>query len=169
MRFKDFDTKDAIVRLSDGLVSVSTTSYADSFLVQELKNRNRNYLSRWEIRDNSSSPESKIFSVYYKDKLVGQIILYDFSEEEESKKCNVSYWVDEFCSKRGITTTALKLVVSQAFAVLNLDSIEAAIQSENLASIRVAEKVGFIRASSVKRYMVMAQADVDHDLYVLNR
>jgi RimJ/RimL family protein N-acetyltransferase len=40
---------------------------------------------------------------------------------------------------------------------------------ENLASIRVAEKVGFIRAASVKRYMVMAQADVDHDLYVLNR
>ena len=59
--------------------------------------------------------------------------------------------------------------MSQAFAVLNLDAVEAAIQSENLASIRVAEKVGFIRASSVKRYMVMAQADIDHDLYVLNR
>jgi ribosomal-protein-alanine N-acetyltransferase len=168
MRFKDFDTTDAIVRLSDGLVSVSTTAYTDTFAVRELKSRNRNYLSRWETRDNSSSPESKIFSVYYKEKLVGQIILYEFSGEE-SKKCNVSYWIDEFCSKRGITTTALKLVMSHAFAVLNLDAVEAAIQSENLASIRVAEKVGFIRASSVKRYMVMAQADIDHDLYVLNR
>ena len=168
MRFKDFDTTDAVIRISNGLVSVSTTSYADSFLVQELKNRNRNYLSRWETRDNSSNPESKIFSVYYKDKLVGQIILYDFSGEE-SKKCNVSYWVDEFCSNRGITTTALKLVISHAFVVLNIDAVEAAIQLENLASIRVAEKLGFIRARSVKRYMVMAQADVDHDLYVLNR
>jgi ribosomal-protein-alanine N-acetyltransferase len=168
MRFKDFDTTDAVVRMSDGLVSVSTTAYTDTFAVQELKNRNRNYLSRWETRDNSSSPESKIFSVYYKDKLVGQIVLYEFSGEE-SKKCNASYWVDEFCSNRGITTTALKLVISHAFTVLNVDVIEAAIQMENLASIRVAEKVGFIRASSVKRYMVMAQADVDHDLYVLNR
>jgi ribosomal-protein-alanine N-acetyltransferase len=168
MRFKDFDTKDAIVRLSDGLVSVSTTAYNDTFAIQELKTRNRNYLSRWETRDNSSSPESKIFSVYYKDKLVGQIILYEFNGEE-SKKCNASYWVDEFCSNRGITTTALKLVISHAFTVLDVDVIEAAIQSENLASIRVAEKLGFIRANSVKRYMVMAQADVDHDLYVLNR
>ena len=168
MRFKDFDTTDAIVRLSDGLVSVSTTAYTDTFAVQELKNRNRNYLSRWETRDNSSSPESKIFSVYYKDKLVGQIVLYEFSGEE-SKKCNASYWVDEFCSNRGITTTALKLVISHAFTVLNIDVVEAAIQMENLASVRVAEKVGFIRATSVKRYLVMAQADIDHDLYVLNR
>ena len=49
--------------------------------------------------------------------------LYDFIEEE-SKKCSVSYWVDEFCSKRGITTTALKLVISHAFAVLNLNTVE---------------------------------------------
>jgi ribosomal-protein-alanine N-acetyltransferase len=168
MRFKDFDTTDAVVRLSDGLVSVSTTAYTDTFSVQELKNRNRNYLARWETRDNSSSPESKVFSVYYKDKLVGQIILYDFTNGE-SKKCSVSYWIDEFCAKRGITTTALKLVISHAFVVLDVDVVEAAIQIENLASIRVAEKVGFIRASSVKRYMVMAQADVNHDLYVLNR
>lgn len=168
MRFKDFDTTDAVVRMSDGLVSVSTTSYADSFSIQELKNRNRNYLARWETVDNSSSPESKIFSVYYKDKLVGQIILYDFNGEEP-KKCSVSYWIDEFCAKRGITTSALKLVISHAFIVLNVDVVEAAIQAENLASIRVAEKLGFIRANSVKRYMVMAQADVDHDLYVLNR
>ena len=168
MRFKDFDTTDAIVRLSDGLVSVSTTSYTDTFSMQELKNRNRNYLARWETVDNSSSPESKIFSVYYKDKLVGQIILYDFINEE-SKKCSVSYWIDEFCAKRGITTTALKLVISHAFVVLDVDVIEAAIQLENLASIRVAEKVGFIRANSVKKYLVMAQADVDHDLYIFNR
>ena len=168
MRFKDFDTTDAVVRMSEGLVSVSTTAYSDTFAVQELKTRNRNYLARWETRDNSSSPESKIFSVYYKDKLVGQIILYEFSGEE-SKKCSVSYWIDEFCSKRGITTTALKLVISHAYIVLDVDVIEAAIQMENLASIRVAEKLGFIKSNSVKRYMVMAQADVDHDLYVLNR
>jgi RimJ/RimL family protein N-acetyltransferase len=168
MRFKNFDTTDAVVRMSDGLVSVSTTAYNDTFAVQELKTRNRNYLARWETVDNSSSPESKIFSVYYKDKLVGQIILYEFSGEE-SKKCSVSYWIDEFCSKRGITTTALKLVISHAFIVLDVDVVEAAIQPNNTPSIRVAEKLGFIRASSVKRYMVMAQADVDHDLYVLNR
>lgn len=168
MRFKDFDTTDAVVRMSDGLVSVSTTAYNDTFAVQELKTRNRNYLARWETVDNSSSPESKIFSVYYKDKLVGQIILYEFSGEE-SKKCSVSYWIDEFCSKRGITTTALKLVISHAFIVLDVDVVEAAIQPNNTPSIRVAEKLGFIRSSSVKRYMVMAQADVNHDLYVLNR
>jgi RimJ/RimL family protein N-acetyltransferase len=168
MRFKNFDTTDAVVRMSDGLVSVSTTAYNDTFAVQELKTRNRNYLARWETVDNSSSPESKIFSVYYKDKLVGQIILYEFSGEE-SKKCSVSYWIDEFCSKRGITTTALKLVISHAFIVLDVDVVEAAIQPNNTPSIRVAEKLGFICSSSVKRYMVMAQADVDHDLYVLNR
>ena len=168
MRYKDFDTTDAIIHLSDGLVSVSTTSYTDTFVVQELKNRNRNYLARWETKDNSSSKESKVFSVSYKNNLVGQIILYDFINGE-SKKCSVSYWIDEFCAKRGITTTALKLVISHAFIVLDVDVVEAAIQSENLASIRVSEKVGFIRAISVKKYLVMAQADVDHDLYVLKR
>lgn len=168
MRYKDFDTHDAVVRLSDGLVSVSTTSYTDTFTVKELKNRNRNYLARWETVDNSSSKESKVFSVNYKDKLVGQIILYDFINGE-SKKCSVSYWIDEFCARRGITTSALRLVISQAFLVLDVDAIEAAIQSGNIASIRVAEKLGFIKANSVKKYMVMAQADIDHDLYVLNR
>lgn len=168
MRFKDFDTKDAIIRLSDGLVSVSTTAYSDHFAVNQLKARNRNFLSRWETVDNPASTDTKIFTMFYKDKLVGQIVLYDFLGDE-SKKCSVSYWIDEFCTNRGITTTALKLVVSHAFVSFDVDSIEASIQQENIASIKVVEKIGFTKAGHVKKYMVMAQDKVEHDVYVLNK
>lgn len=55
---------------------------------------------------------------------------------------NLGYWVRESCANKGIASEAVRLFAENAFEAYQLRRIELVIAEHNLASRRVAEKVG---------------------------
>ena len=60
----------------------------------------------------------------------------------QNRMANVGYWVRTGATKRGVAARAVRLAAQFAFEDLGLTRIEIAAIPENLASRRVAEKVG---------------------------
>jgi RimJ/RimL family protein N-acetyltransferase len=60
----------------------------------------------------------------------------------QNRMANVGYWVRTGATKRGVAVRAVRLAAQFAFEDLGLTRIEIAAIPENLASRRVAEKVG---------------------------
>ena len=81
------------------------------------------------------------------------------------QSANVGYFVARDRNGRGIATTAVKLVVREAFTVLGLHRVEAGTLVDNLASQRVLEKAGFERIGLARHYLHIAGAWRDHILF----
>jgi ribosomal-protein-alanine N-acetyltransferase len=69
---------------------------------------------------------------------------------------------------KGYMSLGLQLVITEAFEVLNLHRIEANIQPENLASISLVERVGFVKEGFSARYLnVGGKGWKDHQRWAL--
>lgn len=168
MRYREFGGNKAVY-ISDGRVSVSTTAYTDVLRLINIKEKRKEFLSPWTARPNDRvGLEAHFFTTLYDRDIVGQLCLWDLRRRQETV-CSISYWIEKNYSNLGITTIAVRLLTSHAFSAMNVSTIEAAIQPNNLASIRVAEKSGFVYAESVERYLYVDGAWRDHDIYVLHR
>jgi RimJ/RimL family protein N-acetyltransferase len=168
MRFKDFGEVDKSIRLSDNLVSVSTTSMQDSAQINYLMATNKAHLEPWKTTETpTDSPENYFLTVKYKHVTVGQVVLWRF--KSNPKSCSISYWIGlEFCG-RGLATAAVKLVTTYAFENLGVISIEAKIDEENLSSIRVAEKVKFQKSQSLSNQLLTSPEASEQGIYTLTK
>jgi len=79
----------------------------------------------------------------------------------------LGYWMGEAHAGRGVMTEAAGLVVGFAFDTLRLHRIEASCLPENGRSIRLLEKVGFVREGLARRYLCIAGEWRDHLLWAL--
>ena len=68
------------------------------------------------------------------------------------QSCYTGFTLDKEHNTKGYTTEALQLVVDFAFRELKLHRIEAGAMLDNLASIRVLEKVDLKRRYSERKY-----------------
>lgn len=75
--------------------------------------------------------------------VLGTIGLWKF--DFESRRGEVGYMLNQRYQAKGFMSEALNRVLIYGFDELNLHSIEARVDDENLASIKVVEKAGFIR------------------------
>ena len=80
---------------------------------------------------------------------------------------HIGYWVDERVAGRGITPTALALVVDHCFSVVGLHRVEVNIRPENAPSRRVAEKLGFRDEGLRRAYLHIDNGWRDHIAYAL--
>lgn len=78
---------------------------------------------------------------------------------------NVGYMVDSAIRGRGVATTALRLVVRNAFDELRLHRLDAGAMPSNTGSLRVLEKAGFTRVGLNRRFLYIAGVWQDHVLY----
>jgi RimJ/RimL family protein N-acetyltransferase len=166
MRFKDFGETKQTVKLSDDLVSVSTTSFQDSAHISYLMEANKAHLEPWKTTETpTESPENYFFTVKYKHVTVGQVVLWRF--KDNPKSCSISYWIGlEFCG-RGLATAAVNLVTTYAFKELAVTSIEAMIHEDNVSSIRVAEKAKFTKSKTLTNSIVASDLATGQGLYTL--
>ena len=81
----------------------------------------------------------------------------------------VGYWVDGRLAGRGIAPTAVALLTDHCFDVVGLHRIEANVRPENVASLRVVEKLGFVRESLHRRYLWIDGEWRDHVGWALLR
>ena len=81
------------------------------------------------------------FVIFLGDEVAGSIGLNRYDELWRS--ANLGYWVRSDVVGRGIATEAATAVIDFAFGEVNLNRLELVANVDNIASQRVAEKVGF--------------------------
>lgn len=168
MRFKDFGEV-SITTLCKDLVTVSSTTPAESQIIKELEAKNKKYLDPWRVPTSMDTNSAKIFSVKYNQEIVGQVILFNFQLNDNLKTCSVSYWIDQNYENIGITTTAVELAISYGFETLGVHEVDAVIQPENTPSIRVIEKMKYAHRDMIGEGRVIDGRWQNYTLYTITR
>lgn len=83
------------------------------------------------------------------------------------QSCYLGYWVGEQHNGRGVATRAVRLAVGRAFDELGLHRVQANVMPKNPRSARVLEKAGFRLEGRAVRYLRIAGAWEDHDMYAI--
>ncbi|MDR0488102.1 MAG: GNAT family N-acetyltransferase [Propionibacteriaceae bacterium] len=84
-----------------------------------------------------------------------------------ARTASLGYWIDQKYAGRSITPMAVALVTDYTMASMGLHRIEICIRPENTASLRVVEKLGFRYEGHRPRYIHIAGAWRDHEIFVL--
>jgi ribosomal-protein-alanine N-acetyltransferase len=104
--------------------------------------------------------------VTYDDVMVGQLTVSSITWGS-ALWAQMGYWIDEEHAGRGIIPTAVAMACDHCFRVLGLHRIEIAIRPENVASLRVVEKLGFNKIGLARRYLHINGMWRDHELFAL--
>jgi len=80
-------------------------------------------------------------------KLIG--IIGHYRIQLENHRCEIGYMILPQYNGQGIVTEAIKVVLEYGFEELNMHSIEAVIDPDNVASERVLQKNGFVKEAHI--------------------
>lgn len=89
--------------------------------------------------------------------------------DKESRKAGLGYFIGAQFQGRGIMTKAVAAVCAFSFDTLDLNRIELRCASTNLASMRVAERLGFVREGMLRQAELLGDAFVELYVYGLLR
>lgn len=81
----------------------------------------------------------------------------------------IGYWIDSRVAGQGITPTAVAMASDHCFNELGLHRVEINIRPENVASLRVVEKLGFRPEGQRERYLHIDGDWRDHLTFALCR
>jgi ribosomal-protein-alanine N-acetyltransferase len=163
---------------SAGAVALRPPRLRDGPTWSEIRVRNEAWLERWEptsplswadrhrstawpsmcsaLRKAGRAGTMFPFVVTYGGRFAGQVnvsnVVYG-----ALRSATIGYWIDEQLAGRGITPTAVALVVDHCLYQAGLHRIEIDIRPENAASLRVVEKLRLRREGYHERYL-----DIDH-------
>jgi ribosomal-protein-alanine N-acetyltransferase len=101
------------------------------------------------------------FMIDYGGRLAGQVNVSNVVHGVQ-RSCTVGYWVDGALAGRGITPTAVAMVIDHCFTAVGLHRVEIDIRPENVASLRVVEKLRLRREGFYERYLDISGAWRDH-------
>lgn len=115
----------------------------------------------------ADSDTGYLYGVFtYAGELMGHIQLSGIARGP-FQNAYLGYAMDESCNGRGWMTEALGLVLNHAFDSLTLHRVQAAVMPRNSGSIRVLEKLGFVREGCSRRYLKIHGEWEDHYIYAL--
>jgi len=174
------------VALSSGRVGLRPVSVRDAAVWREIRSRNRQWLTPWEatlppgsrqlpqsfrvtareLRRNARAGKGLPFVTTYDGAMVGQVTVSGITWGS-ARSANLGYWVDRAYAGRNITTTAVALVIDHCFATVGLHRIEIAVRPENIASLRVVQKLGLRQEGSAFHFLHIDGAWRDHLLFAV--
>ena len=99
------------------------------------------------------------------DKVIGFIGLFNF--QKEHFRCEVGYLLHDGWHGKGIMSEALPVVLDYGFRILQLHSVEATIDPDNIASAKVLEKNNFTRDAYFKENVFYEGRFMDTVIYSL--
>ena len=174
--------------LTAGPVLLRPPRLRDGRAWSELRLRNEQWLEPWEpsspatwaerssvaawpalhsaLRRGARAGTMLPFMIWYGGRLVGQINASNVALGV-LRSCTVGYWVDQRVAGRGITPTAVALLIDHCFEVVGLHRVEIDIRPENAASLRVVEKLGLRREGFYERYLDIAGGWRDHVAFAI--
>lgn len=99
--------------------------------------------------------------------LIGTVSLHQVSWPH--LHADVGYQIDAAHQGRGLGTLAVRLLVQKAFQESRLHRLIALIHSENTASIKIVQKLGFQHEGTMRSHFQINGQFVDEDVYGLLR
>jgi [ribosomal protein S5]-alanine N-acetyltransferase len=175
------------VRLQAGRVGLRPISYSDAATWQRLRDANVEWLGPWEstrppgvggrppsyrsmtrdlLRQGRQGRALPFVVTYDGDEMVGQLTVTGIVWGS-ARWAQIGYWIDQTYAGRGIIPTAVALACDHCFFTMGLHRIEIAIRPENVASLRVVEKLGFTEIGYAPRYLHISGDWRDHRLFAL--
>ena len=107
------------------------------------------------------------FAIVYRGEYVGQLTLGNVIRGS-LRGAYIGYWVDHRVAGRGIMPTAVALALDFGLGEAGLHRIEISIRPENQPSLRVVEKLHVPFEGLRQRYLHIAGAWRDHNIYVVD-
>jgi len=170
---------------SGGTVIMRHPRWADYEAWAELRKENEDYLTPWEPQWN----ERHLTRLSYRarlakfKKMVSHDEAYPFhifraSDDRLIGACNVThvqrqvaqtaqlgYWVGQHYARQGFARASVSAATKFCFETLGLHRIEAGVQPDNAASIKVLEAMGFQREGTARGYLKINGKWEDHDIW----
>ncbi len=173
---------------SDGLVGIRPLSRRDAGTWARLRRENLEWLSPWEatlpagegglpesygatiagLRRRAREGSAMPFVVTWAGDMVGQVTVNGITRGS-ALWGSIGYWVARSHAGRGITPTAVALVTDHLFTKAGLHRVEISIRPENIASLRIVEKLGFTEIGLAPGYLHIAGDWRDHRVFQLLR
>lgn len=159
---------------------------SDARAWHEVRSRNAAWLGPWEatvppgdrsaprtfrglvrdLRRQTRQGRALAFAVTLDGDFVGQLTVSNIIGGS-ARWGQVGYWIDQRVAGQGVIPTAVALVVDHCLLELGMHRIEVAIRPENVASLRVVEKLGFTEVGYATRYLHIDGDWRDHRLFAL--
>lgn len=108
------------------------------------------------------------FAVEYDDRFVGQLTVNNVTRGS-GQFASIGYWIDQDVAGRGIMTRSVAMVIDHCFFAVKLHRIEIAIRPENVASLRVVEKLGIVEYGFAPRFLHIDGDWRDHRLFAITK
>jgi ribosomal-protein-serine acetyltransferase len=89
--------------------------------------------------------------------------------ERMNRRANLGYWVRSSATRRGVATAAVLALREWAFEATDLLRLEIVVAVGNVASQRVAQKVGAVREGTLRRRLVLHGTAMDATMFSLTR
>ena len=115
-----------------------------------------------QLNDETSVP----FAIEYRGEFVGQLTVSNILHGSASTAF-IGYWISPEFAGKGITPIAVALATDYMFQFVHLHRIEIDIRPENVASLRVVEKLGFRFEGTKKAFIHINNAWRDHSVFAL--
>lgn len=104
------------------------------------------------------------FHVYREDTLVGACNITHI-DRGTAQSAKLGYWIGENYTGRGFARASVKAATAFCFNGLGLHRVEAAVQSDNVASIKVLQASGFTHEGTARGMLKIDGGWRDHDIY----
>lgn len=135
------------------VVGLNTLEAAQSYLHSVVESNGDGELLEWHIFDN--------------DTLCGAIRLNHI--EPENRKLSIGYYIGAGFQGRGLATSSIRAVLRFVFEQLQFNRVQLKCASTNVASQRVAERLGFSWEGLLRQAELIDGQYVDHYVYGLLR
>jgi ribosomal-protein-alanine N-acetyltransferase len=170
--------------LAHGRVSIRGIRARDAKPLEHELMLNRGWLRKWEATtpqsfisfDTKASIRSLLnaarfggalpFAIELDGEFIGQLNVSGIAMGSLSS-AQLGYWVSERAAGNGATPTAVALATDYCFRRMNLHRMEICIRPENVASLRVVEKLGFRYEGLRRRYIHINGDWRDHFSFAL--
>jgi len=172
------------IGLNHAEVSIRLVRKRDARQLEKLLLGNRQWLRPWEATNpagpNSFDVRSQIrgllhqhrdhqgipFVIEYQNQLVGQLNVSNILYGSVSSAI-MGYWISPEFAGRNITPTAVALAIDYLLSIVGLHRVEIDIRPENLASLRIVEKLG-LRYEGLKKGFIHINGDWrDHYVFAV--
>ncbi|MDP3917169.1 MAG: GNAT family protein [Nanoarchaeota archaeon] len=124
----------------------------------------RKFISQFDSEAKQQPRTDYNLGIEFNGKVIGLVQLLSVDKFQETAflgySLNESYW------RRAIITEAVNEVIKFSFQRLNLRRIDCEIAVENIASKKVAEKLGFSLEGTRIKYRKMKSTGKIHDVYI---
>jgi [ribosomal protein S5]-alanine N-acetyltransferase len=110
------------------------------------------------------------FGIFLRDtnELIGRVNLSNVVRGAW-QSCTIGYFMDQASNRKGYMTEAVRLACQFAFEEVDLHRVQAAVMPNNLASIRVVEKNGFLYEGLAYYYLKINGKWEDHRVFSVTK